>query len=37
MRVVFDTNGLVSALMFEDSIPAQAFFYALENGEVLWK
>jgi uncharacterized protein len=35
MRVVFDTNVLVSALMFEDSIPAQAFFYAIKNREVL--
>ncbi len=35
MRVVFDTNVLVSALLFENSIPAQAFFLALNKGEVL--
>lgn len=35
MRIVFDTNVLVSALMFEDSIPAQAFFFAIQKGEVL--
>lgn len=35
MRVVFDTNVLVSALLFENSVPAQAFFLALNNGEVL--
>jgi putative PIN family toxin of toxin-antitoxin system len=35
MRVVFDTNVLVSALMFEDSMPAQAFFSIIKNGEVL--
>lgn len=35
MRVVFDTNVLVSALLFEDSTPAQAFFFATANGAVL--
>jgi putative PIN family toxin of toxin-antitoxin system len=35
MRIVFDTNVLISALMFEDSIPAQIFFLAIEKGEVL--
>jgi putative PIN family toxin of toxin-antitoxin system len=35
MRAVFDTNVLVSALMFEQSTPAQAFFAALQGGEVL--
>lgn len=35
MRVVFDTNALVSALLFEDSTPARAFFSALAQGEVL--
>ncbi|MCZ7548588.1 MAG: PIN domain-containing protein [Anaerolineales bacterium] len=29
MRVVFDTNVLVSALLFEESMPAQAFFFAV--------
>jgi putative PIN family toxin of toxin-antitoxin system len=35
MRVVFDTNVLISALLFEQSTPAQAFFAALQQGEVL--
>jgi len=35
MRVVFDTNVLISALLFEHSTPAQAFFLALSKGEVL--
>lgn len=35
MRVVFDTNILVSALLFENSIPAQVFFLALNKGEIL--
>lgn len=35
MRVVFDTNVLVSALLFEDSLPAQAFFFAAREGEIM--
>ena len=35
MRAVFDTNVLVSALLFEQSVPTQAFFAALKQGEVL--
>lgn len=35
MRVVFDTNVLVSALLFEDSIPAHALFAAIEAGKFL--
>jgi len=35
MRVVFDTNVLVSAVLFEQSTPARAFFAALERGEIL--
>src|SRR5258706_168681 len=35
MRVVFDTNVLVSALLFERSIPAQAVFAVMETGEIL--
>ncbi|EKQ68028.1 putative toxin-antitoxin system toxin component, PIN family [Leptolyngbyaceae cyanobacterium JSC-12] len=35
VRYVFDTNVLVSALLFENSKPAQALRYALANGEVL--
>lgn len=34
-RCVFDTNVLVSALLFDASKPAQAFFAALRYGEVL--
>ena len=32
---VFDTNVIVSSLLFENSKPAQAFNYALNHGEVL--
>ncbi|MGF1541986.1 MAG: putative toxin-antitoxin system toxin component, PIN family [Pleurocapsa sp.] len=35
LRYVFDTNVIISALLFENSKPAQAFQYALANGEVL--
>jgi len=35
VRYVFDTNVIVSALLFENSKPAQALRYALANGEVL--
>ena len=35
MRAVFDTNVLISALLFENSVPAQAFFAVLNQGEVL--
>lgn len=35
MRFVFDTNIIVSALLFESSKPAQAFRYALQQGEML--
>jgi uncharacterized protein len=34
-RCVFDTNVLISALLFDQSKPAQAFFAALHAGEVL--
>ena len=34
-RCVFDTNVLVSALLFDQSTPAQAFFAALHSGEIL--
>ncbi|MFH0823538.1 MAG: putative toxin-antitoxin system toxin component, PIN family [Pseudomonadota bacterium] len=34
-RYVFDTNTLVSALLFERSKPGQALFRALERGEIL--
>jgi putative PIN family toxin of toxin-antitoxin system len=35
MRYVFDSNVIVSALLFEDSKPDRALRYALANGEVL--
>ncbi|GAB4540083.1 MAG: putative toxin-antitoxin system toxin component, PIN family [Anaerolineales bacterium] len=35
MRAVFDTNVLVSALLFENSTPARAFFFALQTGLIL--
>ena len=35
LRCVFDTNVLISALLFDQSKPAQAFFAALRAGEVL--
>lgn len=34
-RCVFDTNVLVSALLFDESTPARAFFATLRQGEVL--
>jgi len=35
LRCVFDTNGLVSALLLPDSKPRQAFDLALQKGKVL--
>lgn len=34
-RYIFDTNTLVSALLFEHSTPGQAFRQALRQGEIL--
>jgi putative PIN family toxin of toxin-antitoxin system len=34
-RYVFDTNVLISALLFAQSRPGQAFFAALERGTIL--
>jgi uncharacterized protein len=34
-RFVFDNNTLVSALLFERSVPAQAFYAALDHGIIL--
>jgi putative PIN family toxin of toxin-antitoxin system len=34
-RVVFDTNVIISALLFEESLPGRAFFHALEAGTIL--
>jgi len=36
MRFVFDTNVLVSALLFEDSKPAKSLYSALRHGEILF-
>ncbi len=35
VRYVFDTNVIVSALLFENGKPAQALRQALANGEIL--
>ena len=35
VRYVFDTNVIVSALLFENGNPSKAFRYALKYGEVL--
>jgi uncharacterized protein len=35
IRYVFDTNVIVSSLLFEHSKPAQAFNYALNHGVIL--
>jgi uncharacterized protein len=35
MRYVFDTNVIISALLFNDSIPGQAFFRTLDHGILL--
>ena len=34
-RYVFDTNVVVSALLFDQSAPGQAFYEALDRGEIL--
>ncbi len=34
-RFVFDTNVIVSALLFSGSTPGQAFFAALEVGQII--
>ncbi len=34
-RYVFDTNVLISALLFERSKPGRAFYAALDRGEIL--
>jgi putative PIN family toxin of toxin-antitoxin system len=34
-RIVFDSNVIVSALLFEQSVPGRAFYAALKHGEVL--
>jgi putative PIN family toxin of toxin-antitoxin system len=34
-RYVFDNNAVVSAVLFEQSVPGRAFYAALDHGEVL--
>jgi putative PIN family toxin of toxin-antitoxin system len=34
-RYVFDTSAVVSALLFEQSVPGQAFYAALDHGKIL--
>lgn len=34
-RYVFDTNTLISALLFDSSTPGRAFVHALQQGDVL--
>ena len=34
-RYVFDTNVIVSALLFEQSVPGRAFHEAIDQGEIL--
>ncbi len=35
MRCIFDTNTVISALLFKDSVPGRAFYFALANGVIL--
>lgn len=35
-RYVFDTNVIISALLFEQSNPGKAFYAALDRGEILF-
>jgi uncharacterized protein len=35
VRCVFDTSAAVSALLFEQSVPARAFYAVLDRGQVL--
>ena len=35
MRVVLDSNVVVSALLLSDSVPRQAFDKALDHGEII--
>jgi uncharacterized protein len=34
-RFIFDTNAIVSAFLFENSVPGRALLVALDKGEVL--
>ena len=35
MRCVFDTNTLISALLFKNSVPGRAFYLVLDQGKIL--
>lgn len=35
MRCVFDTNIIISALLFKDSVPGMAFYLAMSHGTIL--
>lgn len=35
MRYVFDTNVIISALLFNNSVPGSAFFQALNRGKII--
>jgi putative PIN family toxin of toxin-antitoxin system len=34
-RYVFDTNAIISALLFEQSVPGRAFYAGMDAGEIL--
>jgi len=34
-RLVFDASAIVSALLFEHSVPARAFYHAIDRGKIL--
>ena len=34
-RYVFENSAVVSALLFEQSVPGQAFYAALDHGKIL--
>jgi putative PIN family toxin of toxin-antitoxin system len=36
LHFVFDTNAIVSALLFKSSVPGQAFATAMERGKILF-
>jgi len=35
LRCVFDTNIIISALLFKDSVPGKAFYLAVAHGIIL--
>ena len=36
MRLVFDTNIIISAMLFEDSKPSKAFYIGIKQGVILF-